>query len=235
MRQVRVQHTSYAADTPVSIVNAQPDKQRRASKAPCSFSLQIASALPLKPYAQHRPFAMAALETVTIQHPHAHRPKTVRISRNIRRAIDFMVYEGGNRAQGASAALITDDAVRKALKKPEVLAYMNTQIDLIRTSAAAKSIARIDVLAGGAESEHVKLGANELLLKLDGKGPIERSQHQHIHQHSIPGLQIIYSRDWTEPETALLIDGQAVEVESAKSDNGLPIPVPHPAMRNARK
>lgn len=170
-----------------------------------------------------------ALETVTLQHNGAKQPRQVRISGNVRRAIDLMVHTARKRAEAAAEVGITDDAMRKAMQKPEVLAYLGTQQQMLRTSAAARSIARVDKLADEAESEHVQLQSNVFLLGLEGVAPVQRTESIQHSVHHYPGLQIVYA----SPATETLIHGQQHEGANINRPNGLPIPVPHPSARNA--
>jgi hypothetical protein len=121
-----------------------------------------------------------------------------------------MVFEGRKRPDAASAVDLTDDAMRKALKKPETLAYLRQQQQVLLASAGARSISRLDNLADSAESEHAKFKSNELLLGLSGLVPVTRSENTHIHHGASPGLVIVYGE--TPPE---LLDGVT----------------PHPGMR----
>jgi hypothetical protein len=88
--------------------------------------------------------------------------------------------------------------------------YLREQQDVLRTSASARSIARVDQLAESSVSDHVKLKANELLLGIDGIVPVTRSEQTLIHQGATPGLVIVYGE--TPPE---LLEGLT----------------PHPGMR----
>jgi len=83
---------------------------------------------------------------------------------------------------------------------------------VLRASASARSIARVDQLADSSVSDHVKLKANELLLGIDGIVPVTRSEQTLIHQGVTPGLVIVYGD--TPPE---LLEGITA----------------HPAMRGA--
>jgi hypothetical protein len=58
-------------------------------------------------------------------------------SRRVRAAIDLMVFEGRKRADAAEAGLLTDDAMSKALKKSEALAYLRQQQQVLLASAGA--------------------------------------------------------------------------------------------------
>lgn len=172
---------------------------------------------------------MAATEIVTVQHERASAPRQERISRAVKRAIDHMVFEGLKRDKAAEKAGIADHTLYTSLRKPGVLAYLNAQQQVLRTSASARSIARIDNLADDAVSEHVKLQSNVFLLGIDGISPTQRIENTHLHLNQQPGLTINFMLG----EPARQIDGLAHQVEDARIINGLPQSIPHPSMRNA--
>lgn len=178
---------------------------------------------------------MSATELVTVQHQHAAAPRQVRISRRVKVAIDHMVHRGQKRAEAATNAGITDEAMRKAMHKPEVLVYLDTQQQVLRTSAKARSIARIDNLADDAASEHVKLESNKFLLGIEGVSVVTKSENTNINKNMTPGLTInLLVQTGTEP-IAQQIDSQVRQLETTSHINVLPRPVPHPSMGNAQK
>jgi hypothetical protein len=169
----------------------------------------------------------AALATVTVQHERAARPKQVRISARVKTAVEAMVDEGLNRAEAALKAGITDNALYIALRKPEVLAYRNERMKVIRTSAGSQTIFNIAGLASSAQSEAVKLDANKWLAGTDPHDPItplQKSESTINHKGIGPGLTIVFGA----PQQGPLIDGQASEVEFVSREKHLSLPVPHP-------
>lgn len=176
---------------------------------------------------------MQALQTVTVQHERAAAPRQVRISRLVRAAVDLMVEQGLKREIAAKQAGLKDHALYCALRLPHVLAYRNDRLRVFRESAASRSIARVDILADTAVSEHVKLGANELLMGIEGISKVTRSENVHTHQHVIPGL-VVHRHGWQQPgDDALLIGDQRAEPRITHEINRIGTSVPHPAMRNA--
>lgn len=169
-----------------------------------------------------------ALETVTIQHESAKAPRIARISARVRRAVDEMVLLGRKREDAAKTAGLTDDALYRALRKPEVLAYLNSQQGVLRTSAAARSIARIDNLADAAESEHVKLQSNVFLLGIEGISPVTKTESVNIHKHLMPGLTIVMGGWAGHQDDPRVIDGQAREAGSPHVINRIGQSSPHP-------
>lgn len=145
-----------------------------------------------------------------------------------------MVHKGQKRDVAAQGAGITDDAMRKAMHKPDVLAYMHAQQQALRTSAAARSIARIDTLADDSESDHVKLDANKFLLGIEGVSVVQKSESLNVHKHLMPGMTFNIITGAQPGDDAHLIDGLAREAGKPKQLSNLPTPVPHPSMRNAQ-
>lgn len=146
-----------------------------------------------------------------------------------------MVFQGVKRADAATIGGITDNALYIAMRKPEVLAYLNAQQQVLRTSASARSIARIDTLADDAKSESVKLDANRFLLGIEGISPIAKSENLNVHKGMQPGLTLNLIIKQQPGDDAHLIDSHAHQTGSQRVINGLPRPVPHPSMRNASK
>lgn len=165
----------------------------------------------------------AALQTVTVQPQPNARPREVRISRRVKDAIDAMVEGGLKRDLAAKHAGLTDHALYVALTKPHVIAYRNERLRVFRESAASRSIARVDKLADDAASEHVRLGANELLMGIEGISKVQRSENLHVHQHVIPGLTVLRG-GWQVHEDLPVIDAQVIEQPIAR----IGAPAPHP-------
>lgn len=166
-----------------------------------------------------------ALTTVTVQHECAKAPQVIRISRKVKRAIDLMVFEGLKRSIAAEKAGLKDHALYVALRQPHVLAYLNDQQGVLRTSARARSIARIDNLADDADSEHVQLEANKYLLGIEGVSVVQKSENLSVHKHLLPGLNISF----IVGGQPAVIEGQAREVQSDSDISHLPPRVPHPS------
>jgi hypothetical protein len=145
-----------------------------------------------------------------------------RISTAVRLAIIAMVDEGRSRAEAALAYGITDDWLYRALQRPECRALKNERLKMLRENAASRSTSRVDKLADTAQSEHVRLGANELLLGIEGIAPVQRVEHRH--EGLQPGLTVIFAQPEPMPH---IIEGKAIN-----SGPELPEPVPHPALRD---
>jgi hypothetical protein len=165
--------------------------------------------------------------------------RKVRISPKVREAIRLMVEEGRSRKDAAIACGITDDWLYRALLRPECLDLRNRLMGALRTSEAARSIARAAKLADGAQSEHVRMDANKWLGGLDGIVPVQRTENLHVHRHA-PGLTINFVSHQPhviEGQVALPVGGTRPVIGTphphslARDGAGhhLPRRVPHPS------
>lgn len=168
---------------------------------------------------------MAATEIVTVQHERASAPRQERISRSVRVAIDAMVFDGLHRKEAALKAGIADHTLYQALRKPSVLAYLNGQQGVLRTSARARTIAKAEMLMDGAESEHVQTQNLQWLAGLDGLSPIAKSETLNVHKHLTPGLTIMIG-GW-QPHEIAPAEQQALDI--TPQVNRIGAPQPHPS------
>ncbi len=84
--------------------------------------------------------------------------------------IDAMVFEGKTRAQATEIVGMSDEAMRQALLKPQVLAYLNECQDVLRNSLRPRALHKMGDLLE-AKTESVQFKAAEYL---DG---MNRGQH----------------------------------------------------------
>lgn len=171
-------------------------------------------------------------DSLQINHPSAKEPRQVRLSRNIRRVIDATVFDGAKLVDALQTVGITRSAYNLASRKPEFAAYQQECVRVLRTSAAARSIGRVDNLADTAASEHVKLSANELLMGIEGISKVTKTENMHVHQHLIPGLTVMRSALPVAGDDALLIGDQRAQPRIAHEIKRIGTPVPHPEDRN---
>lgn len=82
------------------------------------------------------------------------RSQPLRVTGKLRKAIDFMVWEGSKAdLQSAAAhAEMTTHSLRCALERPHVKAYYNQQIEVLRTSERARNIHRAVKIRDAAEN-----------------------------------------------------------------------------------
>lgn len=86
-------------------------------------------------------------------------------------AVEAMVYEGLKRSEAAELVGLTDHALRTALTKPHVLAYLNDCMEVLRTSGRPRALhTMIELLES--KNDSTKFKAAEYL---DG---MNRSSHQ---------------------------------------------------------
>lgn len=141
-----------------------------------------------------------------------------------------MVFEGAKRDEAADNAGLHRDSLRKAFKRPDVLTYLREQQQALRTSAAARTIAKAEKLMDGAESEHVQADMVKWLAGLEGVSPTQRVDHVGGFGQSVPGLTVNFMIAGPIHQ----IDGQAHQSKEPITINGLPKSVPHPSMRNVQ-
>ncbi len=93
--------------------------------------------------------------------------KKLKVTPRLRTAIEAMVFDGLKRPEAAEHAGLTDHAVRTALTKPHVLAYLNECQEMLRTSARPRALNRVIKLIDEAESDKVKLEASKYIDGMD--------------------------------------------------------------------
>ena len=88
--------------------------------------------------------------------------KPLTIQPKTKAAIEMMVFDGMKRAEAAKAAGIHEDTLKLALRKSEVLAYLNDQMEVLRTSGRPRALhTMIDLLDD--KNSSVKFKAAEYL------------------------------------------------------------------------
>lgn len=120
-------------------------------------------------------------QSAAAQERKADKPK--KVGRKTRAAIDLMVWEGAKRSEAAQRLGMSDNALRQAFQLPHVLAYLNQQMEVLRSSARSHALFRITDLVDSAQSERVKLDAAKYL---DG---MDRTVHQQGAQVNV-GVQV---------------------------------------------
>jgi uncharacterized membrane protein YdfJ with MMPL/SSD domain len=98
--------------------------------------------------------------------------KAIKITPKQRALVDAMVGDGLPRKDAAKAVGITDETARASLLKPQVLAYLNQQKEMLRTSLQPRALLRIGSLIDKADSDRVRLDAAKYI---DG---MDRGAHQ---------------------------------------------------------
>lgn len=175
----------------------------------------------------------AATEAVTVQPQPNALPRTERISRKVKRAIDMMVMDGLHRADAAKKAGIAEHSLYVAMRKPSVLAYRNTLLGVLRTSAAARTIAKAEQLMDKAESEHVQADMVKYLGQMDADVVPNQTRNPLGVNANTPGLTVNFIIGGSAGPVVQQIDGQSHQVGLLSDISGLPARVPHPSERNA--
>lgn len=150
--------------------------------------------------------------------------RKTRITAKVREAIRLMVEHSLNRPKAAEQAGLKDNSLYVALRRPEVCAFRSELMRVLRESEASRTISRVATLADTAQSEHVRLGANEFLAGIEGIAPVARSENVHIHAHLIPGLTVVRNAVDRPHELAHPI----VDVTPRPTIRRIGTPVPHP-------
>lgn len=112
-----------------------------------------------------------------------------RITKKIARLVEEMVHNALSRTEAAQRAGMTDDAARKALKRPHVKAYYNQAVADVRENAAQRAYLKIAKLSETGESERLQFDASRWVAGVDGIAPVQKVQGQHHHSHSFAGFE----------------------------------------------
>lgn len=88
--------------------------------------------------------------------------KEIVIPAKTKAALELMVFEGRKRPDAAKEAGIHDDTLRLALRKPEVLAYLNELQEVLRTSLRPRALHTMGDLLDS-KTDNVKFKAAEYL------------------------------------------------------------------------
>lgn len=91
------------------------------------------------------------------------------VTRKQRAAIEAMVHDGLRRDEAAKAAGMNAEVLRRALTKPHVLAYLNEQMEVLRTSARPRALRKMADLLD-AKTERIQFEAAKYLDGMDRPG-----------------------------------------------------------------
>lgn len=112
------------------------------------------------------------------------KPVKERIRPATRKACELIVHEGMSDKQAAEKAGITLPSLRQALQRPIIRKLMADLHRSVREGAHYGAFARIETLSAEAESENVKLRANEWIAGLGGLSPAQNVRIDARHTHS---------------------------------------------------
>lgn len=92
--------------------------------------------------------------------------KEIVLTPAVKGAIELMVFEGRKRPEAAEGVGLKDDSLRKALIKPDALAYLNECMEVLRTSARPRALHRmVDLL--DAKTERIQFESAKYLDGMD--------------------------------------------------------------------
>lgn len=106
----------------------------------------------------------------------------------MRTAVDLMLDEGITDTLAAQRAGVRIDNLRRALKRPHVIALFNQRIKDIQENAGIQAYVRNIQLAQTSESDHVKADLNKWIAGVDGISPVQKVEGRHMHSHSFGGF-----------------------------------------------
>lgn len=89
------------------------------------------------------------------------------LSQPVKLAVELMVYEGQKRGEAAETVGLKDDSLRKALTKPDVLAYLNECMEVLRTSGRPRALRKMIELVDDAKTERIQFEAAKYLDGMD--------------------------------------------------------------------
>lgn len=140
---------------------------------------------------------MQAIQPATAQLP-AHstekQPKTLKITKRVRAAIDAMVWKGLKRAEAAQVAGLTDHSLYVALRSAHVKAHYLAECEVLRTSGRARRLHRLEEMA---EQDDNKQAAVNAILALERLAPGDETASGRV--ASSPGLQIVIQTSGPNP------------------------------------
>ena len=95
------------------------------------------------------------------------------LTKRIRAVIELMVFYGKSQKDATREVGLTDEAVRQAFRKPQVLKHLRDEQEVLRASLRPRALQRIGELSDKSKSEKVGLDAAKYL---DSNGNSDRHQ-----------------------------------------------------------
>ncbi len=131
-----------------------------------------------------------------------------RLHAHSKQALEDMAYEGLTPSQAAQRHNIRPNNFIKAINKPEVRKAYNQLVRAIRDNAAQAAYLRINHMSTTAESEHVRLKANEWVAGVDGISKVQKVEGNMRHSVVFGGFDYpdLEPKDVT-PNTQDVVDG----------------------------
>ncbi len=136
-------------------------------------------------------------------------PSKGRISPRLRRAVEAIVWEGADRAKAAEIAGMHPNSLRLAFKRPHVKALMRKEFAELREGAPFKAYANIVQLGDAANSEDVRLRANQWVAGVDGLSPVTKVSGQISVRHGFEGYA--YQPPGMADTSSAIVDAQPID------------------------
>lgn len=132
------------------------------------------------------------------------------ITPRVRRAVELMVWDGKRYAEAAAETGLTARAMRLALERPHVLAYLRSQQQVLRSSEGPRSIHRLAEIRDAADNMPAVTSARELLTESESHARSSTSAATpgvviHIHQPITPE-RVIEGRPHEPPLAIDIVD-----------------------------
>lgn len=157
----------------------------------------------------HMPAAQKAAALVRKQN------KQIEISPKVKLAIDLMVFEGMKRDEAAETVGLAIISLRQAMLKPHNLAYLNEQMEVLRTSARPRALRKMTDLLE-AKTERIQFEAAKYLDGMDRPSHAVGATQVNVQVNNTVNVTPGYVLD-LRPE-----DGQQIEHLEQHGPNGLP-------------
>lgn len=157
----------------------------------------------------HMPAAQKAAAAVRKQN------KQIEISPKVKLAIDLMVFEGMKRDEAAESVGLAIISLRQAMLKPHNLAYLNEQMEVLRTSARPRALRKMTDLLE-AKTERIQFEAAKYLDGMDRPSHAVGATQVNVQVNNTVNVTPGYVLD-LRPE-----GGQQIEHLEQHGPNGLP-------------
>ena len=118
-----------------------------------------------------------------------------RISTALRRGIRAFVWEGLSREDAAQRANMKPASFMKALRKPHVRALVDQEFKELRSGERFQAYARMVALSETAQSEDVRLRANQWIAGVGGLAPVSRVRGHIALTHGFEGYAYSQTTD----------------------------------------
>jgi hypothetical protein len=154
-----------------------------------------------------------------------------RVTEKVRVAITGIVFEALTRSEACKKAKITPHGLYVAMRKPHVMAFYRSCMEVLRAGAGGAAVAKIEKLMHTAVSEHVQLASAQWMAGIEGIGPVAKAEIQHRHSHLVAGLVVVRASQ-PEPAPVLALDGHTIEPQPRQRPrvNMIGRGVPHPSL-----